>query len=91
MNVEWSASAQGDVGRLYQFLARHDLSAADLVLDTLVGAPDILIEFPRLGPRLSQFDPREIRELRVHPYVLRYEISGNNIRILRAFHAREDR
>lgn len=91
MNVEWSASAQADVGRLYHFLARHDLAAADLVLDALVSAPERLREFPRLGPSLSQLGPREIRELRVHRYVLRYEISGNDIRILRAFHAREDR
>jgi plasmid stabilization system protein ParE len=91
MNVVWSARAQADVGRLYHFLARNDLAAADAVLDLLVAGPDSLMDFPRLGPRLSQFDPREIRELRVHRYLLRYEVSGNEIRILRAFHAREDR
>jgi plasmid stabilization system protein ParE len=49
------------------------------------------MDFPRRGPRVTAFDPQEVREYRVDNYVLRYEVTGNDIVVLRFFHAREDR
>jgi plasmid stabilization system protein ParE len=91
MRILWSAAAQADVGRLHDFLARHDLDAADKSLDVLIQSLESLLVFPRRGSRLSEFDPREVRELRVANYLLRYELAGTDIFVLRFFHAREDR
>lgn len=91
MKVLWSVTAQADVGRLYDFLARRNLKAADAVFDRLVTCPRALLQFPRRGQKLSQYEPREIREFRVAPYVVRYELSDEAIAILRIFHEREDR
>jgi plasmid stabilization system protein ParE len=89
--VAWSAAAQADLGRLHAFLARYELSLADVTLDGLIQAPDALVDFPRLGSRLNDFNPREIREFRVKDYVLRYELSTTDILIVRVFHGRENR
>ena len=91
MRIVWSSVAWADVDRLYAFLAEHDLDAADAVFDKLANAPEALLEFPRRGPRLSEFDPREVREFRIGNYLLRYELVGTDIYVLRFFHAREDR
>lgn len=91
MRISWSAAAQSDLGRLHDFLARHDLDAADEALDILIEAPEVLLDFPRRGPRLSTFEHQEIRELKVGDYVLRYELAGAEIKVLRLFHGREDR
>ena len=91
MRIVWSAAAWADVDRLYAFLAQHDLDAADAVFDKLANAPAALLNFPRRGPRLSDFDPREVREYRVASYLLRYEVTDTDIIVLRFFHAREDR
>jgi plasmid stabilization system protein ParE len=91
MKITWSSDAQTDVGRLYRFLAQHDLHAADSIFDRLVEAPELLLDFPRRGSRLSDFDPREVREFRVDNYLLRYELVGGDIFILRFFHGRENR
>ena len=91
MRIVWSSVAWTDVDRLHAFLAEHDLDAADAVFDRLANAPEALLEFPRRGPRLSEFDPREVREFRVASYLLRYELVGTDIFVLRFFHAREDR
>ena len=91
MRIVWSAAAWTDVDRLHAFLAEHDLDAADAVLDKLANSPANLLDFPRRGPRLSQFDPREVREYRAGDYLLRYELAGGNIVVLRFFHGREDR
>jgi plasmid stabilization system protein ParE len=89
--IFWSAAAQADLGRIYRFIAQYDFEAAALIFDELIDAPEALVEFPRRGPRLTEFEPREIRELRVRKYVLRYELTGSDIRMLRCFHEREDR
>lgn len=91
MKIVWSRSAWTDIDRLTQFMAERDLNAADLVFDRLANAPDALLIFPRRGSRLSRYDDREIRELHVGKYVLRYELKGVEIRVLRFFHGREDR
>jgi plasmid stabilization system protein ParE len=57
----------------------------------LSAAPRKLLDFPRRGSPLSQFDPRDVREFRVGAYLLRYEFSGDTIYVLRFFHGREDR
>jgi plasmid stabilization system protein ParE len=91
MNVVWSPAAWVDVDRLHGFLAEHDLDSADAVADKLANSPAELLEFPRRGPRLSEFDPREVSELRVGKYLLRYELTDAELIVLRFFHAREDR
>lgn len=91
MRIIWSSAGWADVDRLHAFLADHDPDAADAVFDKLAKAPGSLLEFPRRGSRLSDFDPREVREFRVDKYLLRYELAGGHIFVLRFFHAREDR
>jgi plasmid stabilization system protein ParE len=91
MTIVWSSAAWADIDRLHAFLAEHDLDAADAAFDSLANAPAELLDFPRRGSRLSQYDPREVREFRVRGYLLRYELAGGDIFVLRFFHAREDR
>ena len=91
MKIIWSGPAWGDVDRLHAFLADRDPDAADAIFDKLANAPETLLEFQRRGSRLTQYAPREVRELRVASYLLRYELSTSEIRVLRFFHAREDR
>ena len=91
MRIIWSSAGWADVERLYSFMADKDLKAADALVDRLADAPLSLVDFPRLGPRLSQFDPREVRELRVGRYLMRYELAEDRIYILRLFHSRENR
>lgn len=91
MKIVWSSAGWADVERLYAFLAELDLDRADAVLDRLANAPDSLLDFPRRGSRVSDFDPREVREFPVGDYLLRYELVGSDVLVLRFFHGRENR
>ena len=91
MRIAWSPAAWADLDRFHAFLAEYDLDAADEVFDRLASTPAHLLRFPRRGPRLSEFDPREVRELRVGRYLLRYELRETELFVLRFFHVREDR
>ena len=91
MNILWSSEARDDVDRLADFVASYDPVRANEIERELSEAPKRLLQFRRRGSRLSEFDPREVREFRIEKYLLRYELKGADIHVLRFFHAREDR
>ena len=91
MSIIWSAEARHDVDQLADFASAYDPVRADAIERELSEAPKRLLPFPRRGPRLIEFEPREVREYRVGGYVLRYELIGSDIIVLRFFHPRESR
>lgn len=91
MNIKWSPEARADIDRLADFVAEHDSILADEIEQELSEAPKRLLHFRHRGTPLSGFEPREVREYRVGAYLLRYEVAGLDIVVLRFFHAREDR
>lgn len=91
MNLKWTGRAQSDLARLHGFLDPMNPSAAAQVMQRLTGASLRLLTHPRLGERLDEFSPREVRRIFVGPYELRYEIQNSVITVLRIWHGREDR
>ncbi|MCG5516408.1 MULTISPECIES: type II toxin-antitoxin system RelE/ParE family toxin [unclassified Ectothiorhodospira] len=91
MELKWTSKALSDLARLYEFLAPVNTLAAARVVQGLTKAPTILLTNPRMGEQLFQFDPREVRRIRVGEYEVRYEIQGSIIYVLRLWHCREDR
>ena len=61
------------------------------VVQSLTKAQAILLSTPRIGERLFEFEPREVRRLLVGRYEIRYEIQDSTVYILRLWHTREER
>lgn len=91
MRIVWTSKASSDLVRLHEFLAELNPRAAIEVVRRLVVAPRRLSRTPRVGERLPEFSPREIRRISAGDYELRYELANDTIYILRVWHAREDR
>jgi plasmid stabilization system protein ParE len=91
MELKWTSKAMSDVARLYDFLAPVNRQAAARIVQSLAAAPARLLEYPRIGEKLEEFEPREIRRILVGHYEVRYEIEGSIIYVLRLWHTREDR
>jgi len=91
MRISWSARARADLDRLHDFLVSYSFETADGAIDLLIDAPKALLRFPRRGPRVRDFDAREVREFRAGTYVLRYELRHDEIHVVRVFHMRENR
>ena len=83
MALQWSGKALSDLARLHEFLAPANRSAAARTVQQLVAAPSILLNNPRLGERLEEFEPRDVRRLLVGHYEIRYELRGSHIYLLR--------
>jgi plasmid stabilization system protein ParE len=89
--LRWTGSARSDLVRLYEFLQAVNLPAAARVVRQLVAGAKRIPAYPRLGTRLPEFEPREVRRILLGDYEIRYEVTGTDIFILRIFHVREDR
>jgi plasmid stabilization system protein ParE len=91
MKIKWTSKALSDLARLYDFLAPVNKRAAARTVQSLTAAPTRLLEQPRIGERLEEFNPREVRRILVGHYEMRYEILESTIYILRLWHTRENR
>lgn len=91
MKLKWTSKALSDLARPQEFLVPLNEAAAARAVQSLVAAPARLLPNPRIGEKLPEFDPREVRRLIVGSCEIRYEIRGATIYVLRLWHARENR
>lgn len=91
MRVKWTGKALSDLLRLHEFIALGNKAAADRVVKSLSAAAGALAVNPRIGEKLDEFEPGEVRRLLVGHHEMRYEIIGSDIVVLRLWHTREER
>ena len=91
MELKWTGKALSGLVRLHEFLTPVNKPAAACVVQTLTAAPTTLLKNPRMGERLFEFEPREVRRILVGRYEMRYEIQESTLYVLRLWHTREDR
>lgn len=91
MELKWTTKALSDLVRLYEFLSPINKQAAASTVQSLTSAPTKLLAQPRIGEKLDEFEPREVRRILVGHYEMRYEIQNSTIYVLRLWHTREDR
>ncbi|WP_434589984.1 type II toxin-antitoxin system RelE/ParE family toxin [Pseudomonas sp. R4-83] len=91
MELKWTSKGLSDLTRLYEFLAAVNQPAAARTVQQLTAASAMLLANPRLGERLEEFEPRDVRRILVGHYDMRYEIIGPTIYLLRLWHTREER
>lgn len=91
MEFEWTSKALSDLARLYEFLAPVNRQAAARVVQSLTAARARLLEHPRIGEKLEEFEPREVRRILIGHYEMRYEIRESTLYVLRIWHTRENR
>ena len=61
MNLKWTSKASADLARLYEFLVPVNKPAAARTVQLLTTAPRRILEQPRIGERLDEFEPRDVR------------------------------
>ncbi len=89
MRLIFSKAALDDLVRLRAFIADHNPVAAQKVSKRIRNAINSLIDAPMIG-RVEDI-PGEIRELIFGRYVVRYEVRGKVLYVLRIWHGKENR
>ena len=91
MALRWTSIANRDLVRLHGFLEPVDAGAATRAIRRLLSGVKHIARHPRIGKRLTEFGPREVRKFIVGDYEIRYEICDLEIFVLRLWHVFEDR
>ena len=91
MGVRWTTSANRDLVRLHAFLQPVDLRAASRAVKSILSGIKHMGRHPRIGVRMPEFAPREVRKLIVGDYEIRYEVRDALLVVLRIWHVHEDR
>ena len=89
--MKWTSKALSDLARLHEFLAAVNRPAAARTVQQLTAVPPTLLTNSRIGERLEEFEPREVRRILVGHYEMRYEIAESTIYLLRLWHTRANR
>lgn len=58
MQLQWTRKMLADLARLYEFLAIVNRSAAARTVQSLTVTPINLLDNPRIGEKLKEFEPR---------------------------------
>ncbi|MGH6800731.1 MAG: type II toxin-antitoxin system RelE/ParE family toxin [Methylocella sp.] len=79
MNVKWTSKGNSDFVRLHEFLVSVNPRAAAKAVRALVAAAGRLPDHPRIGEKLEQYEPLEVRRVLIGDYEMRYEIRDSTI------------
>ncbi len=82
--VVWSPAALRQVARIFDYLDELNPRAAAEVSASLIAAGDSLANFSHRGRPVPKTDMREL--VTTYPYVIRYRIARDHVRILRVRH-----
>ncbi len=98
MKLVFTRLAHQDLVRLRRFIAEHDPNAAARAANRIKTVAQLLTEQPLVGRPVNAPTGEARNDIRELPltfgsggYVLRYQVLQKQIRVLRIWHAREER
>ena len=84
-SVRWMPQAIENLEAIREFIAGDSPRYADLVVERLVTAVDILEQFPQAGRVVPEHSRGDLRELVRPPYRIVYRLLGDRADILTVF------
>jgi toxin ParE1/3/4 len=84
VQVIWSPAALREIAQIYAYIAQFNPRAAETLARALLMAGDSLAAFPDRGRPIAGTGVRELTI--VYPYIIRYRVAADHVRILRVRH-----
>jgi toxin ParE1/3/4 len=82
--VVWSKTALAQLRFIRGYIEQFNPKAANDLAAALIATGNSLQHFPHRGRVVPKTDNREL--VSVHPYIIRYRVVGDTVRILRVRH-----
>lgn len=84
--IRWSPQAADDLASIRAFIARDSAHYANLVVQRIVAAIDLLASSPRMGRVVPEIGDPEMREVIVGAYRIVYRYRHDTVEITTIFH-----
>jgi addiction module RelE/StbE family toxin len=84
--IIWSPTALQDLSDISEYISRDSPSYAAGAIEKIVDAADVLLDLPRIGRGVPEFEQENVRELIVYRYRVIYEIEGEAINTASVVH-----
>ena len=84
--VVWSDPSVKDLDRIHKYVSEDSVTYADALIGEMIEAVDQLVNFPRSGRIVPEFNKEATRELIVGSYRIIYDIVGTKAMILTVIH-----
>lgn len=85
MRIFWTSAAIEDVGNITDYISQESPTTAAKLIERIQLAPEILRQFPYSGRSGRKNGTREL-VITSLPYVIVYQVAGEQIRLLRVLH-----
>ena len=87
VTIDWTELAIEDLHSIYNYVAKDSKVYAERLIEKIVNRVDQLINFPKSGRVVPEFNNDLLRELIQGNYRIVYKITSSKVTILRIHHA----
>ncbi len=85
--IIWAPSAIADIESIAEFIARDSKVRSSLFVLRLIQSTDKLLEFPKSGRKIPEFNDESKREIILGSYRIMYQIDSKMIYITSIIHS----
>jgi toxin ParE1/3/4 len=86
MNVHISKRAQRDLDQIWDYIAQHNVDAANKVLDQIYDLMKLLGRFPRMGHTRADVGSSNLRFIAAYSYLIVHRLRGRKVTVIRVIH-----
>ena len=87
--LRFGHQAEEDLIEIWNYVAQHDIRAADRLLDDLGTRLRLLARYPLAGP-VREDMPAGIRHLVIDDYLAFYRLTNDGVEVIRVLHGRRN-
>jgi toxin ParE1/3/4 len=87
VKVEWTENAISHLIAIYDYIAKDSPFYAQRMVDRLTKCSQQLVDFPKSGRMVPEYEQEDLRELIEKPYRLIYRVRTDAIDILAVIHS----
>jgi addiction module RelE/StbE family toxin len=85
MRIRWTEGADGNLNQVAEYIAQDNPPAAIASVNKIIGAVQILMDYPTIGKRGRERGTRELVVAGL-PYIVIYAVQREELVILRVLH-----
>ena len=89
--ISFSTRAEKDIDSIFRYIAMDSIYYAERFVRSLILSTNRLIDMPKSGRKVPEFDNLDLREIIFKNYRIIYRIKGNeNVEILSVHHSAKE-